>query len=271
MNVPVKREDIFGVFEVKTDRKKKVIFCIPVQKNEATKDPRDMPQPHPACVKSLRDSIPLIVEAGWDEGFTRTIGNPYISGARADMTRQALDVIRSYEDVIVYIDYDLSWRPSDLLKLLETEGNVVAGTYRTKEEGEHYMGAIFCNEQTDFTPVVRADGCIKAKVVPAGFLKITARGIDKFMEHYPELCFGPLYRLTPDLFHHGAHKRMWWGEDYAFCRNWQEMGEDIWIIPDLQLDHHTGDKVWPGNYHQFLMAQPGGSNDPARKPELQEA
>ena len=39
-----KRDDIFGVFEVKTDRKKKVIFCIPIQKNEATKDPRDMPR-----------------------------------------------------------------------------------------------------------------------------------------------------------------------------------------------------------------------------------
>jgi glycosyltransferase involved in cell wall biosynthesis len=255
---PIKRDDIFGVFEVKRDRKKKVIFCVPIQKNEATKDPRDMPQPHPACVQSLRDSIPLIQAADWDDGFTRTIGNPYISGARADMTRQALDVIRSNEDVIIYIDYDLSWDPPDLLKLLETEGDVVAGTYRTKEDEEHYMGAIFA-DPPHYRPIVREDGCIKAKVVPAGFLKITAKGIDKFMVNYPELCFGPTYRLTPDLFHHGAHKRMWWGEDYAFCRNWQEMGEDIWIVPNLNINHHSGDKVWPGNFHEFLMRQPGGS------------
>jgi hypothetical protein len=83
------------------------------------------------------------------------------------MTRQALDVIRSNDDVIIYIDYDLSWDPPDLLKLLETEGEVIAGTYRTKEDGEHYMGAIM-TDPVNFTPAVRADGCIRAMAAPAG-------------------------------------------------------------------------------------------------------
>jgi glycosyltransferase involved in cell wall biosynthesis len=264
----IKRDDIFGVFEVQRDRKKKVIFCIPITKGAAWETKDEPPQPHPQCVQSLRNSLPLIVEAGWDEGFTRTIGNPYISGARADMTRQALDVIRSNEDVIIYIDYDLSWDPPDLLKLLETEGDVIAGTYRTKEDGEHYMGAIMTNP-VDFTPAVRADGCIRAMAAPAGFLKVTAAAIDKFMIHYPELNFGPSYRLTPDLFHHGAHQRMWWGEDYAFCRNWQEAGGEVWIVPDLNLNHWSGEKVWKGNFHRYLMEQPGGSLDPARQGELE--
>ena len=262
----IKRDDIFGVFEVKRDRKKKVIFCIPITKGAAWEMKDEPPQPHPQCVKSLRASLPLITEAGWDEGFTRTIGNPYISGARADMTRQALDVIRSNEDVIIYIDYDLSWEPPDLLKLLETEGDVVAGTYRTKEDGEHYMGAIM-TDPVSFVPTTRADGCIRAMAAPAGFLKVTAAAIDRFMIHYPELNFGPSYRLTPDLFHHGAHKRMWWGEDYAFCRNWQELGGEVWIVPDLNLDHWSGDKVWKGNFHNYLRRQPGGDLDPERQKE----
>jgi hypothetical protein len=60
---------------------------------------------------------------------------------------------------------------------------------------------------------------------------------------------------------------MWWGEDYAFCRNWQELSGEVWIVPDLNLNHWSGDKVWKGNFHQYLLRQPGGSEDPARLEE----
>jgi hypothetical protein len=49
-------------------------------------------------------------------------------------------------------------QPEDLLKLIETEGDVVAGTYRVKtEEGdtpEFYMGTWETNP--DFTPKVQS-------------------------------------------------------------------------------------------------------------------
>ena len=149
----------------------------------------------------------------------------------------------------------------DLLKLIETEGNVVAGTYRCKtEEGptpEFYMGTWETDQ--DFRPILRSDGCISAKLVPAGFLKITAEAVDSFMNAYPELCYGPMHHLSVDLFNHGVHERIWWGEDYSFCRRWKDKCGDIWLVPDLSIDHHAADKVYPGNLHQFLLRQPGGS------------
>jgi hypothetical protein len=37
----------------------------------------------------------------------------------------------------------------------------------------------------------------------------------------------------------------------------------VWIIPDLNLDHHGADgKVYPGNFHRYLLRQPGGSEAP---------
>jgi hypothetical protein len=60
---------------------------------------------------------------------------------------------------------------------------------------------------------------------------------------------------------------MWWGEDYAFCRNWQEIGGEVWLVPNLNLNHWSGDKVWKGNFHEYLLKQPGGSKDPARETE----
>ncbi len=140
----------------------KVVFCTP-----------SLTGPTAPYIKALEDSLPLIESAGWVHEYAQAIACPYISAARANMLRAALD---AKADVIVFIDYDVSWKPEDLLKLLETEGDVVAGTYRVKTEdgptAEYYMGTWETNP--DFTPKQRADGSISAKLVPAGFLKITS-------------------------------------------------------------------------------------------------
>lgn len=238
-----------SVYGVDSGRKKKVVFGIPIPKSQP---------PHPQTVQSLKDSVAAIEEAGWNHGYTQTTGNPYISGARAEITRRALD---AGADVIFYIDYDVSWRPQDLIKLLTTEGDVVAGTYRCKTDNRDeilYMGAIH-NDPIDNKPIGRlSDFALKAKVAPAGFLKVTTAAIDHFMRCYPDLCYGPQYSLSVDLFHHGAHKGLWWGEDYAFCRNYIDCGGEVWIVPDLNIDHWQGDYAYRGNFHEYLLRQPGG-------------
>lgn len=223
---------------------KKVVFCTP-----------SLAGPTSPYIISLEASLPLIEAAGWEHGYAQQIACPYISAARANMTRAALD---AKADVIVYLDYDVSWHPQDLLTLIETKGDVVAGTYRVKQDDEFYMGTWECNQ--DFTPKLRqSDGAISAKLVPAGFLKVTKEGIDAFMVAYPELCYGPMYHLSVDLFNHGVHERIWWGEDYSFARRWREKCGDIWLVPNLSIDHNDKGKVYPGNLHQFLLRQPGGS------------
>lgn len=228
---------------------RKVVFCTP-----------SLGGPTKPYIESLEASIPLITAAGWEEGYAQQIGCPYISAARANMTRSALD---AKADVIVYLDYDLSWDPQDLLTLIETEGDVVAGTYRCKIDDEQYMGTVLSNDRG--TPLVReSDGAISAKLIPAGFLKVTKEAIEKFMYAYPELIYGPLYHQSIDLFNHGVHERIWWGEDYSFARRWKEKCGDIWVVPNLNINHHAKDrdgkeKVYKGNFHEFLLRQPGGS------------
>lgn len=222
----------------------KVCFCLPTIK-----------RPYQQCLDSLEASVPLVKAAGWDDYLVSEVGNPYISSARNTMLRKALD---AKADVIVFIDHDLSWEPANLVKLLDTEGDIVAGTYRFKDDGqEEYMGYLW--PSADGRPIGRADGCVRAEWVPAGFLKVTAKAIDKFMTAYPDLCYGPKYTLSVDLFNHGAHKGIWYGEDYAFSRNWNDAGGEIWVIPDLNLTHWNGDKPYPGNYHEWLLRRPGGS------------
>jgi glycosyltransferase involved in cell wall biosynthesis len=221
----------------------KVVFCIPT-----------MTRPYQQTLDSLKASVPLIEKAGWEHALVSEIGCPYISGARSTMLRKALD---SQADVIVFIDHDLSWKPADLVRLVKTEGDVVAGTYRFKKDEEAYMGVI--DDDEDARPKVRDDGAIKATRVPAGFLKVTKEAVNRFMRAYPHMMYGPAYAPSVDLFNHGAHNGAWWGEDYAFSRNWIDAGGEIWLVPDLDLTHHSTEKAYPGNFHRFLMRQPGGS------------
>ena len=221
----------------------KVVFAVPTLK-----------RPFPQTEAAIEASIPRIKDAGWTQGIVSEVGCPYISCARATMLRKAMD---ARADVVVFIDHDVSWEPHALLKLIETKGDVVAGTYRFKRDEEEYMGALL--PDIHGRPQVRDDGCVKAHSIPAGFLKITANGVNKFMREYPELCFGDRFALSVDLFNHGAHEGVWYGEDYAFARRWREKCGEIWVIPDLNLTHHSPEKDYPGNFHRYLLRQDGGS------------
>ena len=220
-----------------------VVFCTPF-----------LEKPTKHYLKSLKASVPAIERAGWNHHLVQEIGNPYISAARSYALRKAMDV---NPDVIMFIDYDLSWKPDDLVTVLETEGDVVAGTYRYKKDEEEYMGALI--ELPSGKPNVRHDGAIKAHSVPAGFLKVKMDAVRYFMRSYPELLYGNPERYHVDLFSHGAHKGTWYGEDMAFSRNWRNISGEIWIVPNLDITHWSGDKPFHGNYHEFLLRQPGGS------------
>ena len=227
---------------------RKVIFCLPF-----------LVRPTKPFIAALEAAVPGIEAAGWEHGLCVEVGNAYISSARATMLRKALD---ARADAIVFLDYDISFEPADLLTLLETPGEVVAGTYRYKCDKEEYMGGWQVDE--DGRPLVN-DGVLKASGVPAGFLKLTPAAVGKFMAAYPELIYGEAWRPSVDLFNHGASAGIWWGEDMAFCRRWTEKCGEIWLIPDLDITHWAGEKPYPGNLHRWLMRQPGGRNDPLRE------
>jgi len=231
-------------------KKQKVIFCIPT-----------MTRPHNATLESLKASIPLIVEAGYEEGMVNEIGCPYISAARATMLRKALD---AKADIIVFIDHDVSWDPGDMLKLIKTQGDAVAGTYRFKKDEEEYMGSLI-TDPLGYPIGRKSDGALKADGTPAGFLKVTRDAVNLFMKCLPHLKYGEESSPHVDLFNHGAFEGVWWGEDYAFGRNWTKVcGQNLWLVPDLNINHHSADKVYKGNFHEFLLRRPGGLKDPAR-------
>lgn len=200
---------------------------------------------------SLGESVPILKDAGWEVEAFPEVGCPYISHARATMLRKALT---AGCDAVVFIDDDLSWQPDALLRLLEVKEPVVSGTYRFKKDDVEYMGQ----------HLQWPDGKIAAKMqdgqalvemfsIPGGFLKITREAVQQFMRAYPELLYGDPIAPSVDLFNHGADDYVWWGEDYAFARRWRAKCGRIWLVPDIEVNHHATDgAVFVGNYDGYL-------------------
>lgn len=237
----------------------KFVICVPT-----------VTKPHPKTLASIEAAIPVLDKFGFEHLMVAEIGNAYISGARGQMLRKALDHLDPEKDAVLFLDHDVSARPHDYVKLMGTEGLVVAGTYRYKKDEVEYMGGWHTDEAG--IPIRREqDGAIKASMVPAGFLKVRVQAIDRLMLAYPELCYGPPSHPSFDLFNHGAFERVWWGEDMAFCRRWAAIGGEIWMPPDMDIDHWGYDakgkpKAWEGNLARYLRSLPGGDLDPNKPP-----
>lgn len=155
-------------------------------------------------------------------------------------------------DKIVFLDDDVSWRPEDLVAIIQAEGQVVAGTYRFKCEEETYMGKPYVGERGH--PIVRAtDGAVRMHCIPAGFMRVNRSVVDAIWDRYPWLRIrGEDGIKNVDLFNHGAFNGIWFGEDYAFCRRCIEMEIDVWCLPNMDIDHNGRDQVFHGNYHRYL-------------------
>ena len=242
-------------------RNKRVFFGLHLyRKPEAT-----------AFYSSLKYGARLLKEHGYEVEYGLEMFDPYIQKARNEL---AAKFLRSDCDIFVFVADDLEYKPSALLKLVETEGEVVCGAYLQKQTAINYPVVIFTEDIDACRPIVREDGCIMACRVQTGFLRIDRSALEKITEAHPELSYYSdindiKFDVKQDFFPQGVHNHKWIGEDYAFCDMWRALGGEIWIIPDLDLTHWQGkdENAHKGNYHEHLMRLPGGCREAEGKIE----
>ena len=138
-------------------------------------------------------------------------------------------------DKMVWIDSDIVWRPEDLIKLIQHDKPIVAGTYLMNDNINHPVV-----EKLDFDHLAdtgvfkfinRAEMLTKKEVFKAsytgfGFVAIK-HGVIETLE-YP--WFQPRW-VTNEKFHDFC------AEDVGFCWAAQELGHEIWIDPSIKVGH----------------------------------
>jgi hypothetical protein len=162
------------------------------------------------------------------------------------------------EDVLVFLDSDMAWNPVDVVRLIGVDKPLVCSNYRIKSDEDKWV--CYLTPSADGRPVVEND-LIRIEDGGTGFMAIKRKCIAAMREEYPDLRYtdkdgGEMYALFDFILQDGKY----WGEDYAFCARWRNIGGLVWMMPDATIDH-IGTKAFTGNYHEYLQRLPGGAKE----------
>ena len=163
-------------------------------------------------------------------------GSAGIAQARNLLATQFLD---GNYDRLLFLDNDVTWETGDLLKLCKMPVEFVGGCYPLKRVGERYPIAFLPN-----TPPFQGidlgnnTALIEVEGLPTGFLALSRSVFEKMLKASPDrglteqlgqkcYCFFEMPYVDGHLY----------GEDLYFCRKWIEMGEKIYLYPELSLTH----------------------------------
>jgi hypothetical protein len=169
---------------------------------------------------------------------------------------------------LMFVDADIEFNPSDVLKLISHGKPIVTGAYPLKVEPTTYVINEAYNAEKD-------GNLIEIKDAGTGFMMIERGVIEKMQEAYPELHYtGDLERneYRKDLTGKDDHKNKlkknlyslfdtshdkednnnYLSEDYTFCRRWQKIGGKIWLDTTISLNH-IGRKIYKGNSSEIFQ------------------
>jgi len=213
-------------------------------------------------VESLALTIELFRENGIDHAIELICGCSYVQVARNELARKFLE---SDCDKIFFIDEDVSRNPQGALDIVQSGRPFVGGVYPLKSgyaSDSPFMVILKCDEES-WVPL--CDGpYLRASRTVGGFTCIDRSVFEDIRKANPQLEFdeysdaGPIPKF--DFFPQGVRNHRWVGEDYAFCDLWTALGEEIYIVPDIDFGHHNKGRAQFGNLLRYIKQLPGGGD-----------
>lgn len=193
-----------------------------------------------------------------------------ITKARNDIISQFLN--NTDLDYFIFIDSDMSFKPEDILKLMNYDKEVVGATYPKKslnwteiQRAINYNLAESVGELITKTSEYTVYDTNKLNKKPkklmevrrlgTGFMLIKRSLLLKMKKHFKKL----IYKMEDSkskgiaIFESEVKNGEHLSEDYAFCERVREVGVKILIDPKIHLGHHGGNLSFFGNYKNKLI------------------
>lgn len=163
------------------------------------------------------------------------------------------DFLKSECEKMVFLDSDITFNPGDLIKLALKPVDFVAGVYRHKQTEETYPVAF----KTDYEMWADKHGLIEVDKVPFGFVCLSRNVFAKFDEKFPERKDKNFGLKTNVYFQLPIKDGILWGEDFMFCKEWNEMGGTIHVDPEIELTHWDFKPIpYKGHLGKWLKSRP---------------
>lgn len=159
---------------------------------------------------------------------------------------------------LIFIDADVSWEPSALVRLAQHDRDIVAGVYPKRSPDDKSFPVHVAPGTTLQADV---DGLVEVVGAPTGFMKIKRHVIEKFFEankhrQFTGMGTGPSdapYTIVFERTYTDGHR---WSGDYNFCREWRKMGGKIFVDPEMRLSH-TGEMEFTGTLGDYWREKHG--------------
>lgn len=226
-----------------------------------------------AYVRSMQVTRTLFEQMQVGLHFNIKPGDGLVSRARAEIVADFLLQVLEPEPGTVppthllFIDSDIGWDPGDVIRLVKTRKPVVCGVYRKRQIKPEFPitlldGGLIPTEETEGGTVGRL------RHAPGGFVMFTAEALLELVAAYPERrCqltdggwFAPANRHGYDLFPEPIDNRgVKLSEDYGICHLWEQIGGEVWCLPDINL-LHKGEAGFSGTLGQYLAPVAGMEN-----------
>jgi predicted O-methyltransferase YrrM len=206
----------------------------------------------PDYAGALFEGVAALGRAGIGAVLEIYTGHCHVDDARNRLVR---DFLMTDCTDLFFLDADIGWRATDLVRLMQHPREVVGGVYPVKRDPEEYPVELLesAGIWTD------KDGLIEVDKLPTGFLRIqrvVIEAMDAGVPHFCEQDFEQGQRMTPVLFERTMSGTVRFGGDYEFCRRYRAMGGHVYLDPYCQFKH-VGPKVWSGSYATWLERMNG--------------
>ena len=211
-----------------------------------------------AYLMSMIRTTTALIQAGLPSELLTSPGDSLVQRARNSLVATFMDTRWSH---FLFIDADIEWEPSSILRLLRADKDVICGAYPKKKLPEVYTINFLpgSNLKVRQCPI---SGAVEIQDAPTGFLMVRRSVFERMMQAHPELHYTGTASLTEaqEKFSYALFDCMIEGgrflsEDYGFCRRWQRMGGEIWLDPSIRLNHH-GSYAYQGDVSKLFGDQP---------------
>lgn len=160
-------------------------------------------------------------------------------------------------DVLFFIDSDIGWNPSDFVKLVLSDKDMIGGTYRKKTDDEELYAFKALGENSEnFAITPDENGILEVNGLGCGFLKLSRNCVKTLFENetgfYINKDDGQNSDITKNICECTTNANNHFvSEDIIMGFKWQQLGGKVYLDTNISLVH-VGNKAYTGNVQNWL-------------------
>ena len=146
---------------------------------------------------------------------------------------------------LLFLDSDVTFTHDDIIRILavSTNRDVVGGIYPRKKADKNLIATVLFDENGN--TFNDENGLIEADCIPTGFMLIRRHVFEKLIANHPEWDYydeegredGVKVKCSA-VFDFSIQDKLYYGEDYTFCKRVRAEGMTVHIDPALLIGHY---------------------------------